>query len=184
MRLLFVLTALICGLLPTGSQADDDNQIKMVPTLIGISVTDRAGQPLFSPDSVVEVIWDQFGKKPWPEKYWASMVIDSQSVRTLVQTQFPINQSKTRWLWVVSKFVRKPRIPIGFYIRDGRHQPLVPPGGVRIVIWQLGPDPWPEELWVTVEGELDQTGHIVVPVNFPLTGTVVKNLTNLAKSQE
>lgn len=183
MQWFIVLTALIGGLWATPIQASDDHSVVLVQTTIGITVTDSAGRALSTPDSLVTVIWDQFGKKPWPREHWSELVLKSGPVGTLVPTHIPLNQAGIRHLWWYAKVFPRPRVKLGFTVRDGQGQPMQSHAGIRIVIWQLGPDAWPNDLWVTVAGELDHEGHIVVPVNFPLNGVVVKNLTTLSKNQ-
>ncbi len=184
MQWFVVLTALMGGLMVTPVLAEEHEDVELVPTTIGITVTDRAGQPLTTRDSVVVVIWDQFGKRPWLPEHWTELVLKSGPVGALVPTRIPLNKAGLRYLWWYAKVFHRPTIKLGFTVRDGQGQLIQPPVGIRIVIWQLGPDPWPHDLWVTVAGDLDRVGHIVVPVNFPLNGAVVKNLTTLSKSRE
>lgn len=184
MRVVIVLTALICGLVASNANAEKEGRVKMVPTVIGLTISDLSGQLLSSPDSVFYVVWDQFGKNPWPEEYRATMVIDSRVGQALAPTRFPIDPGSLWYVKAYAKFFHRPRITIGFYVLDGHRRPIQCSKGVRIVIWQLGHELWPQDLWVKIEGALDERGHIVVPVHFPLTGVVVKNLTTLARTQE
>lgn len=183
MRYLFVLTALLSGLWASSANARQERQIKLVQTVVGISVHDRSGQPFISSNGVVKLVQDQFGRKPWPEGYWATMIVHTSAVESLVPTRFPVDSVGVhRLVWYAKLFNHK-RIKIGFYVLDSGDLPFPACTGVRIELPQIGEYPWPEHLRVVIDGTLDERGHILVQVDFPLDRVVVKNLVLMAKSQ-
>ncbi len=186
MRFWFGPTAVICGLilLPMASVARQANYIKLVPTVIGVTTLDHTGRPLRSPDGVIQLVLCQFGKKEWPENYWARLTIHTEMGEALVPTRFPVDSSGIQRLAWFSKVCSHHNIKIGFFVLDGQGRPFSPVGGVQIVLTQIGERPWPDDLRVTIQGNPDNRGHVLAQVSFPLDKIIVNNLVLMAKSRE
>ncbi len=191
MRCTMFVAALFCGLIIFVSpvSAHKAHRIKMVPTTIGVIITDQSGKALQSSDGTVELVLKQFGKHEWLPEYWATMVLHSESNDKYVSdeehfllTRFPIDSVAVHRMTWIPGFITHHAMTIAFQVLDSHGHPFQRENGVRITLTQIGEQRWPTNVKVVIHGIPDSQGNLLVIVDVPFDKTIVNNFLLMAKS--